>query len=613
MTTPFAPLPGPSGDAPRRRHLRTFAFDPMSTRLSGEFLTISVPFEPDLERGPRGVLLEVVDYDPVRKLWYKQIDLNETFILLQDGLTPAEADPRSHQQIVYAVAASVIERFERYLGRRFRWRDKGRLALVPHAFEGRNAFFDPEREAVLFGYYRADSVDPGANLPEQMIFTCLSNDIIAHEVTHGIVHRLRPHFAEATNPEVFAWHEAFADLIALFQHFAHRGVVRAAIASTAGNIERGGALFDLASEFGQSTGRGEALRQAIDPKVPTAQIRTPDRYRAATEPHERGACFVGAVFDAYIDRFQAAVADLLRMARSGAGLYSGGRLHPDLVERVTAEAVMTADRFLGMVVRAFDYLPPVDVTFGDVVRAIVTSDYALYPTDGDRLRGLLVEALRRRGIHPTSVMSLTDSALVWPPGPEGLSLNVGDPSVPLGDLVLDATMKFDPTVDPGEPPREVCSALARWAQAHAIAVGFDPDHEIVVDGVDVAYRQADDCQPRPEVVVQFTQQRPDLEEEIQPDVAADKRTALRAGTTLIAGVDGKVKYVISKPLPLSVKPIGGDEDSTYVHEFGKARLADIKRWFDKAEDADPLSIWTDEPAVHRLNFASLHFNNQTGS
>ena len=108
MTTPFAPLPGPSGDAPRRRHLRTFAFDPMSTRLSGEFLTISVPFEPDLERGPRGVLLEVVDYDPVRKLWYKQIDLNETFILLHDGLTPAEADPRSHQQIVYAVAASVI-------------------------------------------------------------------------------------------------------------------------------------------------------------------------------------------------------------------------------------------------------------------------------------------------------------------------------------------------------------------------------------------------------------------------------------------------------------------------------------------------------------------------
>ena len=299
-----------------------------------------------------------------------------------------------------------------------------------------------------------------------MIFTCLSNDIIAHEVTHGIVHRLRPHFAEATNPEVFAWHEAFADLIALFQHFAHRGVVRAAIASTAGNIERGGALFDLASEFGQSTGRGEALRQAIDPKVPTAQIRTPDRYRAATEPHERGACFVGAVFDAYIDRFQAAVADLLRMARSGAGLYSGGQLHPDLVERVTSEAVMTADRFLGMVVRAFDYLPPVDVTFGDVVRAIVTpTTRSTRPTATDCVAP-------RRSATPARHLPdkrhvIDRQRLGVAAGPEGLSLNVGDPSVPLGDLVLDPTMKFGSTVDPGEPPREVYAALA---------VGASPTH-----------------------------------------------------------------------------------------------------------------------------------------
>ena len=51
-----------------------------------------------------------------------------------------------------------------------------------------------------------------------------------------------------------------------------------------------------------------------------------------------------------------------------------------------------------MVVRAFDYLPPVDVTFGDVVRAIVTSDHALPGRHG--LRGNLIEALRRRGIYP---------------------------------------------------------------------------------------------------------------------------------------------------------------------------------------------------------------------
>ena len=232
-------ISGPQVTTPRRRRLRTFAFDPMSTRLSGRYLTISVPYETGLGKGPQGRLLRVVDYDPLRESWYSLVDLDDAFILAQDGLQPSEGDPRSHQQIVYAVASSVIERFERYLGRRFRWRGKAKLALVPHAFEGRNAYSDPNRKAVLFGYYRADANDPGANLPGQVIFTCLSSDIIAHEVTHAIVHRLRPFFAEATNADVFAWHEAFADLIALFQHFAYREVVLEAIASTSGSLEKG--------------------------------------------------------------------------------------------------------------------------------------------------------------------------------------------------------------------------------------------------------------------------------------------------------------------------------------------------------------------------------------
>ena len=37
------------------------------------------------------------------------------------------------------MAMSVIERFERFLGRRFRWRKSQALVLVPHAFEGTRA------------------------------------------------------------------------------------------------------------------------------------------------------------------------------------------------------------------------------------------------------------------------------------------------------------------------------------------------------------------------------------------------------------------------------------------------------------------------------------------
>ena len=60
---------------------------------------------------------------------------------------------------------------------------------------------------------------PGQNIPSQTVFTCLSHDIIAHEMTHAIVHRLRPYFLEPSNVDVLAFHEAFSDIVALFQRF----------------------------------------------------------------------------------------------------------------------------------------------------------------------------------------------------------------------------------------------------------------------------------------------------------------------------------------------------------------------------------------------------------
>src|SRR3712207_5709655 len=103
----------PDVKAPDRRRLRTFAFDPMTSRLSGRYLTLDVPFEPDLQPGPCGELVQVVDFDATRDTWYQPVVLDDVAVLAQDGLRPMESDPRTHQQIVYAVAMSVLERFER--------------------------------------------------------------------------------------------------------------------------------------------------------------------------------------------------------------------------------------------------------------------------------------------------------------------------------------------------------------------------------------------------------------------------------------------------------------------------------------------------------------------
>ena len=46
--------------------------------------------------------------------------------------------------------------------------------------------------------------------------------------------------------------------------------------------------------------------------------------------------FVAAMFDAYFTTYQAAIADLIRIATAGTGQLPPGALHPDLVARVAA-------------------------------------------------------------------------------------------------------------------------------------------------------------------------------------------------------------------------------------------------------------------------------------
>jgi len=174
--------------------LRVFSLDPMRREQLATTSVLDVPYEP-LGLGPTGSRLAVVDFDAVRNRFYEPVDLDTPELAVQAGVEPDERDPRFHQQMVYGVASSVLEQFDRAIGRRVRFR-RGRLTLYPHAFVGANAFYVPRLKAVAFGYFRAGA-DAGPNLPGQTVFTCLSHDIIAHEVTHALVDRLRPHYGES--------------------------------------------------------------------------------------------------------------------------------------------------------------------------------------------------------------------------------------------------------------------------------------------------------------------------------------------------------------------------------------------------------------------------------
>jgi len=550
-------------DRPAKRPLKIYASDPMAGRTVGNRARVEIDNEP-LQPGPRGRRVEVIDYDGEAKRFYPPVNLDDPNVLMQGGLDPTESDPRFHQQMVYAVAMRTLENFDRALGRTLYvgQRDSKRLRLFPHAFYGANAYYDRKLNGILFGYFRADEKDPGPNLPGQTVFTCLSHDIVAHEMTHAIVDRLRRFFMEPTNVDVFAFHEGFADIVALFQHFSFPDVVRDQIQKTRTDIRDRSALVDLARQFGYATGSGSALRSALD--KPEAKL-----YESVIEPHARGSILVAAVFDAFHSVYQRRIRDLIRIATGGTGELPRGDLHPDLVNRVAAEASRAAQGLLSMCIRAFDYLPPVDITFGDFVRALVTADLELSPEDEYGQRAAMIEAFRLRNIFPDGVGSLAEESLVWESAPRSLpKLNMETQDMLQELFASAATFSFedDPTEnvedaqsrfqqhltgrrkefplddDGGEIGAQMASALGDWAKANETALGLQPGVPVQTGGFHTAFRVAPNGRLLIELVAQFVQ----TDKSRQEDLGG---LPVRGGTTIVASADGRIRYVIKKPLP----------------------------------------------------------------
>src|ERR1700752_269171 len=416
---------------PNVRRLRGYSFDPslsvqLDTALVNEAV-FKVRWEKELKIGPVGEDVEVVDFDPASNCFYKPVDLNDPFILAQDGLVPSESDPQFHQQMVYSVAMTTIHNFERALGRQALWspyRDGSdrdfvqRLRIYPHALRQANAYYSPDKKALLFGYFPASSGAPEDHIPNGIVFTCLSHDIIAHETTHALLDGMHRRFIENSNCDTLAFHEAFADIVALFQHFSFPEVLRQQIAKTRGDLASQSLLGQLAQQFGKAIGQYGALRDAIgefDGKENKWKPRqpNPNDYQNEQEPHARGAILVAAVFEAFLSIYKCRVADLLRIASNGTGILKPGELHPDLVNRLADEASKSAQHVLNMCIRALDYCPPVDVTFGDYLRAVITADTDLYADDELGYRIAFIEAFRRRGIYPRSIRTLSDDSLCW--------------------------------------------------------------------------------------------------------------------------------------------------------------------------------------------------------
>ena len=382
-------------DSPRAHiALRIIAQDPTVKGDDDKILTatVKVPWA-RMEDGPRGARFHVVDFDASTGKYLKHPGLpnDDAFADAQDRVL--ETDFAFHAQQVYAAASKTLSTFESALGRRLSWGFSGhQMYLVPHAFAEANAYYSYEDRALLFGYVPAGDGEP--------TYTCLSYDVVVHETAHAVLDGLRGRFLEPGLPDQAAFHEGFADIVALLSVFSMRPVVEQALgkADKDGRIKRrqverealrASVLTGVAEQIGQvlSQGRG-ALRRSALTAPPEDWAELPQ----FQEPHRRGEVLVAVVLDVLLDIWVKRLEPLLSPDQ-GSKVLTLDRA------RAAEEGAKAAAQLLNMLIRGLDYLPPVDFEFDDLLDAVLLADMELVPDDDLGYRDMLVARFEAVGVR----------------------------------------------------------------------------------------------------------------------------------------------------------------------------------------------------------------------
>ncbi len=581
---------------PVTRPLQIYSTDPADSKLIGSIATVKVPYEP-LNPGPVGRLFEVVGTQGTDGLPYLPVDLEDPTVLVRGGIAPSPTNYHFIMQMTYAVAMSTYEAFRVALGRNLHWgfdspfSEPARLKIYPFFEKHRNAFYDRDDASVKFGWYLSDGEVEFKNLNGDIkkrnlrkgkVFTALSHDIVVHEVSHALLDGLRPNFLRPFHSDTLALHEGFADLVAVFQHFGHRDLVKAAILESGENLTTSRLLTDIARQFGQTQEYPSlALRTAVDAmKCDASGCRVegePILYDTGYPIHKLGSVLVSSVFQAFATVFQRKTRNYINIATRGTGVLPKGNLESTLADLLAKKASELAGQFLSICIRAIDYCPPVAVTFGDYLRAMITADQDLVPDDPYGYRESLINAFIDRDIPIDGVDTLSESSLLWETKYEQVDkslLNAILREQEMGSMIQDTEEKYRKRasrvgdylvasgaykrlglIDPASPPQ-----------------GWESVSVPVIESARISRRIGPDSRLETDLVVEITQ---------QVDIRLDgRRFPAIQGCTVIIDSRGKIRYVIGKDAITYVKQMQERiTDRTFA--FGNFWSPEGTRWVEQ--------------------------------
>ncbi len=233
----------------------------------------------------------------------------------------------------------------------------------------------------------------------------------------------------------------------------------------------------------------------------------------------------------------------MRIGRFGGAGTQSDDLHPELANRLAEEASRIAGQFVNICIRSIDYLPPVDVQFGEFLRAIITADSDLVPDDSHGYRAEIIKAFRLRGIIPQRVKSYSEEALRWcPPDVTG--------KPPVGrceGLEYRIATGGKRSAEEENAHREAYNEklLHKFAATNAEALGLDPQLPVQSHSFHPIHRISPTGKLTIDFVAEFLQKR---KEPLDPDAPGSPAFAFHGGSTVIFDDHGEVRYVIEKSI-----------------------------------------------------------------
>jgi hypothetical protein len=289
-----------------------------------------------------------------------------------------------HQVNVWAIIEQTLTKMEgEYaLARPIPWASGlGRLLVLPHAGYQENAFYDRGTGALHFFYFEGPDGKP--------VHTCLSHDIVAHELGHAILDGLKPGYNEVSSPETAGFHEYFGDAIAMMSSLENREIAKLVTKGAPAKLSARNLVSAIASEFGAAIHRLPEmayLRGAWN-------NRKMGDLRGTYEEHDWSEILTGVYYDLlqYLYRRKLSGKD----EEPGTEPVQGaGKRQQRCIEALFSAANKTSNIML----RAIDYCPPVDLRYEEYARAVLRADEVAYPIDPLGIRAELKRIFRKREI-----------------------------------------------------------------------------------------------------------------------------------------------------------------------------------------------------------------------